>query len=196
MLGLTGLLALLAAPVPQTAPDLAPEARIGLAPEARIGLVPGARADLVPGARAELMPAARRETLMSVFDAQDPASVARLMREMGLEAELERGESPFIRSRTDDLTWFASFHRCKGGVRCGILLIEASFDLERGLALRRINEWNRDMFIGRAYLDDDDAAVIEHVVVLDGGMSRETFAVVAERWAAVLGEFAEHIGYR
>lgn len=129
------------------------------------------------------------------FEAGDPTSVAELLAGLGYEVEREVEEDPpALFAQIDGIDLALWFYGCRGGTRCRELIFEAVFDVGEGLSLRAVNEWNRDAMMGRAYLDDYDDAVIEHHLVVEGGVGRANFERIVALWGEAVAGFADHLG--
>ena len=58
-----------------------------------------------------------------------------------------------------------------------------------------MNTWNRDKFMGKAYVTDNGSSIVEHPVAGVDGMSRYAFDRTLRRWESVLDGFVEAIGW-
>jgi hypothetical protein len=128
------------------------------------------------------------------IDLRDPAAVADLLEHFGLRIERELEEDPpALFAERDGIDLSAWFYGCRGGIACREIVLSAVFDIDGALALRRVNEWNRDELMGRAYLDDEDDVVLEHHMVLLGGVGVSNFRETLTLWDETVDEFADHI---
>ena len=133
----------------------------------------------------------------SGFEAGDPASVAEELRRLGYRALLDAdGEVPYVASAMEGAEFDISFHHCgEDGTDCFTMIFYASFILDARTPPATLDRWNREEFIGRAYLSEDGASVIEHFVVVEGGMTPENFEAVLGWWGYALDRYMEHIGF-
>jgi len=61
--------------------------------------------------------------------------------------------------------------------------------------LEAINDWNRRKIVGRAYLDSDNDPMIDHVVVMDEGITEAAFGEIVRRWGLAVADFKKVIGW-
>lgn len=81
------------------------------------------------------------------------------------------------------------FHDCDAADRCEDVMLTASFNL-RGPGLDLINGWNATTRWTRAYLADDQSAVLELDINATGGIGIENVEIMVNTYLAVLEEFA------
>lgn len=125
-----------------------------------------------------------------------PGSVAIALRLDGFRADLEDDDgTPVIYSGVGGTNFSIRFYDCRRGKACRGLLFVSSFDLDAGLPLDRINEWNASEWLGRAWLDDECDAIFEHFVVADPEMSEDQFRRVVRHWDRALQDFRRFIGF-
>lgn len=101
---------------------------------------------------------------------------------------------PMVRSATDGVNYNIYFYGCEGA-RCTSIQFGSAFDLTEPMALARVNEWNRDMRFGRAYLDDEMDPILEMDVDLERGATTEQLESVIDTWAAVVPAFKTFIDF-
>jgi len=101
---------------------------------------------------------------------------------------------PMVRSATDGVNYNIYFYDCQGA-RCTSIQFGSAFDLSEPMTLDRINEWNRDMRFGRAYLDDEMNPILEMDVDLELGATTEQLESVIGTWAAVVPAFKTFIDF-
>jgi len=101
---------------------------------------------------------------------------------------------PMVRSATDGVNYNIYFYGCEG-TRCTSIQFGSAFDLPEPMTLARVNEWNRDMRFGRAYLDDEMDPILEMDVDLELGATTEQLESVIGTWAAVVPAFKTFIDF-
>lgn len=124
--------------------------------------------------------------------------VVKALQDKGYRAELTTDSTgdPMIQSAAEGVNFHVYFYGCDGDpARCGALQLGAAFDLEQGLALDRINLWNREHRFGRGYLDDDNDPWVEMDIDVELGFTTEALANNLDTWMSVLRSFIEFIGY-
>ena len=131
------------------------------------------------------------------ISAADPAGVADALRDLGYRASVETdGQgNPMIRSALEGVDYEIYFYGCTGNEDCRYLNFTVGFDLPDGIAMSRVNEWNRDKLAGAAFVDDDNDPYLQYFVTTEGGLSRQNFADVVDWWRVAVAEFTDHIGW-
>ena len=69
------------------------------------------------------------------------------------------------------------------------------FDLEEGTTLESMNDWNEQVLVGRAYIDDEMDPWLEWAVNMDGGVTEKNFAESFDWWETALAQFLDHINF-
>lgn len=72
------------------------------------------------------------------------------------------------------------------------LQLYAGFNSDGKVSLETINSWNKGKRFSRAYLDDEQDAVIESDLDLEGGVSEETIDEFIRTFRTSLRDFAKH----
>jgi hypothetical protein len=130
--------------------------------------------------------------------AKDPKSVAGALKEAGYEATLgtDGAGDPVITSKHEGSVFKILFYNCTDNKDCATVQFHSGYELTSGIALDKINAWNRTQRFGRAYLDGEGDPIIEMDLDLDdGGVSKALFADNFEFWISVLNQFEKHIGW-
>lgn len=128
--------------------------------------------------------------------AQNPESVAKVLRDRGYRAELTKDPEgdPLIKSGAEGTNFLLLLFNCTNGKACATVQFYAGFDREGDYPLEKLNEWNRDNRFGRAYRDKEGDPVVEMDVDLDdGGMSQALFEDNLEFWTSIVGKFRQFI---
>jgi hypothetical protein len=130
----------------------------------------------------------------------DPWEIIHIAREFG-PAEVGRDavKDPQIEATVDGLDYRVGFYGCSLGRDCDTILFEARLarkewedDPPRA---KRFAKWNEEKLFGRAWLDDDNRAVLDFPVTLAGGVPKENLRDAFERWRAALEEYADHLDF-
>lgn len=121
--------------------------------------------------------------------------VAAVLQERGYRAEVGKNADgdPEIISGLDGSKFYIQFYGCKGGARCTGIQFSIGIDLDKGMTLAKINQWNRERRFGRAFLDDDNDPYVQMDLDLEHGATTEGVANNLDTWAAVLPEFKAFI---
>jgi hypothetical protein len=126
------------------------------------------------------------------------AEVVAALQDKGYRAELTTDSTgdPMIQSAAEGVNFRVFFYECEGDpARCSAIQLVAAFDLEEGLALDRINLWNREHRFGRGYLDDENDPFVEMDLDVEYGFTTEALANNLDTWVTVLPGFKEFIGF-
>jgi hypothetical protein len=130
----------------------------------------------------------------------DPWEIIHVAREFG-PAEVGRDAmgDPQIEGSLDGLPYRVGFYGCRLGRHCDTILFEsrlARAEWEDAPPRRsRLARWNGEKLFGRAWLDRENRAVLDHAVSLKGGVPKENLRDAFARWRLALAEYAEHLGF-
>ncbi|AKR56054.1 hypothetical protein GCM10011321_07160 [Youhaiella tibetensis] len=131
-----------------------------------------------------------------LVDGNDVDTILELARGYG-SASLEKQDNgdPKIKGDIDGITYAIYFMNCTKGKNCEDLNFYSGFlDLKPDMDV--INAWNRDKRFGKAYLDSDGDAVVEMDLNLEHGISTDNLDADISVWSLVVGQYAEHVGYK
>lgn len=101
---------------------------------------------------------------------------------------------PMVRSATDGVNYNIYFYGCES-TRCTSIRFGVAFGMKEPMTLERINEWNRDMRFGRAYLDDEMDPILEMDVDLELGATTEQLESVIGTWSTVVPAFKTFVDF-
>ena len=95
------------------------------------------------------------------------------------------------------LAYRVGFYGCELEQRCRTILLSARLDGAEpwAPAPEKIAQWNAGKLFGRAWIDSDGRAVLDHPVAMAGGLPQETLDAVFAAWVLALGEFAEYLDF-
>lgn len=115
----------------------------------------------------------------------------------GFQVELTSdGVNPQIKSTARSDPFTVHFYGCdQEGENCGFIQFTTGWNLEFGITLAKIEEWNSTKVFGQAYRDADKNPWLSMAVNLKGGVSVENFDDTVDWWKFVLREFEKHIGW-
>ncbi|MEM1384410.1 MAG: YbjN domain-containing protein [Pseudomonadota bacterium] len=149
--------------------------------------------DLGPGQGARpVQPVATPDGLI---DATDPQPISEIAWRYG-EAPWGRDSlgDPVINASFGELPYRVEFYGCSGGKECREIRFFSAFppvgEERSAMPAKAIAEWNEDRRIGKASLGEEGQAVLEHNVVLQGGVTEQNLDAVFDAWGAALNEFA------
>jgi hypothetical protein len=122
-----------------------------------------------------------------------PVRLAELLEAAGLSAEAETGE-PLISGDSDGLAFTAFGFDCEAAGACAEYVFNAYFEIGPDVTIERINDFNDSTVAGRAFIDDQGGANVEHFFVVSSD-GEEEITRNAEIWSDVLADFAAFIGF-
>jgi len=116
---------------------------------------------------------------------------------MGYRAELDTdsGGDPRVGSAIEGIDYRFWFYGCKDNQNCTGWNLLACFDVNDGLSMSKVNNWNQNKLVGRVFVDEENDPCIDYFVAAEGGLSSVTFERVLERWEVAIDEFKDHIGW-
>ena len=126
----------------------------------------------------------------------DPASLARVLQDMGYRAEVTRDSSgdPMIKSTTSGTDFAILFYGCKSNRNCTSVQFFAGFKDPDNGSLAAMNKWNADNRFGRAYQADSGSARIEYDLDLDvGGRSAALFRDNPEVFSSLVDRYRKSV---
>jgi len=125
----------------------------------------------------------------------DPDAVENIARGYGsTQMETDNEGDPMITGRIKGIQYVIYFYGCNDqGKKCQELILTAGWS-DVPVSLEKINEWNRTMKFGKAYLDADNDPTIEMAINLDGGgITAGNFDETFKWWSRTLGEFESEV---
>lgn len=130
--------------------------------------------------------------------AANPAAVAAAMQAAGYKARLTKANNgdPRIESAAAGKEFTVEFENCENARACTSLMFTAGFDLDKPMALDRVNAWNKKRRFAFAWTDDEGDPFLQMDVNTDpGGLPTALFTDSLEIWTASIGEFRREIGW-
>jgi len=117
--------------------------------------------------------------------------VMALLQELGHDPKLQVDEvgDPLITANNAGTKYLVLFYDCKDHRQCQAIQFRAFYELERPTPLERINDFNRDKLLGRAYLDVGGDPTIELTVRLRGGVTRDHLRAERDWFLRALSDF-------
>ncbi|MAK80970.1 YbjN domain-containing protein [Phenylobacterium sp.] len=124
------------------------------------------------------------------------AEVIEVLQANGYRAEedVDGVGDPMVRSATDGSNYAIYFYGCERG-RCTTIQFGVAFSMKQSPGLAKINEWNREMRFGRAYLDSEMDPAVQMDVDLELGATTEQLQSVIGTWGAVVPAFKNFIDF-
>ncbi len=130
--------------------------------------------------------------------ADNPQAIADLLKELGYRATLTKDDTgdPKIESAAAGANFSIYFYSCTDGKDCSSIQFSAGFDLDSGLNLSSVNDWNTRKRYGKVYIDNEGDPYIEmDINLFGGGISPEGFSDSLGSWETLLADFQKHIDW-
>lgn len=129
-------------------------------------------------------------------DGMTGPEVAKWLQAAGYKAELTKDKAgdPKILSATGGVNFTVYFYDCVKE-RCKALQFSAGFNLNDGLALAKINEWNKTHRYLKAWLDDENDPYVEYDVNVNAGRTMAGLNDDFDVWVDFLDSFTTFIGW-
>lgn len=127
---------------------------------------------------------------------QDPASIAKLLRDRGQTVIVTVDEfgDPFIETSFENLDYSVLFYGCTGHQLCNSIALRAQRFGVGSTSYEAVNRWNTDQRWTKLYTAEVNSATLEmDVLFLEGPMSVEAFASHINVWERSLREFARYV---
>jgi len=124
------------------------------------------------------------------------SKVADVMRENGFAVELgaDGAGDPVIYSETAGLNFALFGFNCAGAdALCNEFLFSTYFDLDAAPSLKAINSFNEKALAGRAFIDDDGDANLEHLFSITCSEDTEQIERNLAIWESVIIDFSDHL---
>jgi Putative bacterial sensory transduction regulator len=129
-------------------------------------------------------------------DASDPSQIAAILQDLGFRAKLDTTTSntPRIESSSGGKFFYVYFVGCNEGINCKAINFSTYWIFEKKIPIEKVNAWNLEKFVGKAFLDKDGDVFLQFFVNLDmGGVQKRNFQDTLEWWQLALGQFGKYI---
>jgi hypothetical protein len=126
-----------------------------------------------------------------------PASIAAELADAGYKADIgatDQGQ-PLIETGMQGSKVTIFLFGCAEGAGCTGLTLRTGFNLEPGMTYERINQWNYDNRLSRAFLDNEMDPYIEGDITFVGGISHENLLAGVSGFESQLAAFKDFIGW-
>jgi hypothetical protein len=136
--------------------------------------------------------------IAQTVDPADPQSVVSALQDFGLRARLEEDSvgDPKVSSSIEGSTFNVYFYGCDENHKdCKMLNVSTGYDQNTPVSLEKINTWNKEEIVGKAFLDDEGDPYLDMVLPISGGMSADAFEYSMTRWGRAVAKFEDMIGW-
>ena len=127
----------------------------------------------------------------------DPWEIIHIAREFGT-AEVGRDgmREPKITGKIGEIAYEIGFYGCYLGRDCTSVLFQARLAREDWEPdSEEIADWNREKLFGRAWVDGDSQAVLDHPVAMAGGLPAKSLESTFLAWQLSLDEFVDYVDF-
>ena len=125
------------------------------------------------------------------------AQVAAVLQTAGYKAEVGKDDDgdPDVKSAADGTNFTIFFYGCNHTERCTSLTFQSAFHVDGGVAVDKINEWNRNKRFLKGWLDKVNDPFVEMDIDVEHGFTSEALASYLDDWASGLPGFKQTIGF-
>jgi hypothetical protein len=131
-----------------------------------------------------------------MISSQDPASIAKLLRDRGQTAiiTVDQFNDPFIETSVDNVDYNIIFYGCTDHEACTSMSLRAQRMSAGRASFEAMNRWNTDQRWTKLYTADINSAILEmDFLFADGGMSQAAFAAYLDIWDRSVEQFVRYI---
>ena len=123
--------------------------------------------------------------------------VASVLQQKGYKADVGTDDDgdPKVKSAAEGVNFTVFFYGCNHTTHCTSVTFQAGFHVDGGVALDKVNGWNRDKRFLKTWLDKVNDPYIEMDVDADHGFTTESLAEYVDTWASGIPEFKSYIGF-
>jgi len=144
--------------------------------------------------------AASGDKTRSVYTQVGPVELGSALADLGFATTRytqRKDDTPELIGTVDDFNYSILFYRCdhSEGPHCTVYQYWAKFT-GVSVTAERLNQWNRDTWLGVAYLGTDGAVRLVITQRVEGGTTKTNVASVMSDWRSVLTKFTDYIGFR
>ncbi|MFI4973854.1 MAG: YbjN domain-containing protein [Caulobacterales bacterium] len=121
--------------------------------------------------------------------------MAKVLQDKGYPAEIttdDQGDLK-IKSVLSGTHFTVFFYGCNHGPRCSSFTFQSGFHIDGGMALARINSWNKDKRFLKGWLDDVNDPYVEMDVDAQHGLDTDALTGDIDRWVSDLPGFISYI---
>lgn len=112
-----------------------------------------------------------------------------------ISMDQEDNGNPVLVGKLDGSEYRVYFYGCDSGNGCDSIQFSTGYNLNDGMTLESVNEWNRGKRFAKVYLDDDMDPWMEMDINLDGGVTRRNMQDTMDYWRLLMNAFEDHIGW-
>jgi hypothetical protein len=134
-----------------------------------------------------------------VYTSISPAELEATLSELGFATSRytqRSDDTPELIGAVDGLNYSILFYRCdrSEGPRCKVYQYWGKFT-GAPVTAEQVNQWNRENWLGTAYLGTDGAVRLVITQRVEGGTTKANIASVMGDWRAALKRFTGYIGF-
>ena len=131
----------------------------------------------------------------ALVDASDVDIIAALVQEEGYRAVIgtDGVGDPMITSSAGGYDFDMYFYGCTEGENCRDIQFSLVVDVEGGMSLTRVQDFNLEKRWVKVYLNEESNPHLEMDVNLYGGVSATNFKDTLDWWVILMNDFVEYI---
>ncbi len=84
---------------------------------------------------------------------------------------------------------------CNAAKRCERIQLVSGYSISNKPSFSKINEWNRDKILSRAYTDSEGDPFLQADLDLDGGVNRDAIVEFLKTYRTSVRSFIKHINF-
>ncbi len=132
---------------------------------------------------------------LEIIDSSNITDVVKIARNYGSATlSTQPNGNPKIIGKIDNIPYIIRFRNCMDQTQCEDMNFRVGFLIKPDASI--INNWNKAKRFSKAYLDDDNDAILEWDVILYGGITKENMDRSFSYWRLTLAQFTSHIGFK
>ena len=133
----------------------------------------------------------------ALVDASDVDVIAALIQDEGYRAVVgtDGVGDPRITSSANGYDFEVYFYGCTDGANCRDIQFSVNLDVEDGMSLTSVQDFNLEKRWAKVYLDEESDPFLEMDYNMYGGVSVTNFNDTLDWWVIIMNEFLEYIDF-
>ena len=133
----------------------------------------------------------------ALVDASDVDVIASLIQEEGYRAVVSTDGvgDPMITSSANGYEFDVYFYGCTDGENCRDIQFSINLDVEDGMSLTSVQDFNLEKRWAKVYLDEESDPFLEMDYNMYGGVSVTNFNDTLDWWVIIMSEFLEYVDF-
>ena len=133
----------------------------------------------------------------ALVDASDVDVIASLIQDEGYRAVVgtDGVGDPMITSSANGYEFDVYFYGCTDGENCRDIQFSINLDVEDGMSLTSVQDFNLEKRWAKVYLDEESDPFLEMDYNMYGGVSVTNFNDTLDWWVIIMSEFLEYVDF-